>query len=79
MGELLTFSGKVEAPKSRRGSLYRLFVPSTLIFRVTKVSGVTGAADAMTAVPRLGSVSWVGPRGDGEICFQVRKTNTYGL
>lgn len=42
-----TLSGNVLAPRSRRGSLNRLLLPSILILRVTKVSWFVADVDAM--------------------------------
>lgn len=42
-----SLSGNVLAPRSRRGSLNRLLLPSILILRVTKVSWFVADVDAM--------------------------------
>lgn len=47
-----TLSGRVLAPRSRSGSLNLRLLPSTLILRVTRVSGLVGEVDAMTTVSR---------------------------
>jgi hypothetical protein len=47
-GDQRTLAGRVLAPRSRRGSLNLLLVPSILILRVTRVSGlVEGVAMAV--------------------------------
>jgi len=50
--ERRTLSGRVLAPKSRRGSLNLRLLPSILILRVTKVSWLVAAVDAMIAIAR---------------------------
>ena len=49
-------AGRVLAPRSRRGSLNLLLVPSILILRVTSVSGLVVEGVAMMAEGRV----WVG-------------------
>lgn len=56
-----TLPGSVLAPRSRRGSLNRLLVPSMLILRVMTVSGlvVEGVAMAADAAVDVGD-GWMG-------------------
>ena len=51
--QLPTLSGRVLAPRSRRGSLNRRLFPSILILSVTRVSGFVAEVDAMAAAEQF--------------------------